>query len=99
MAAVKTVYALTHTSRLQAIQNLASQAVRELAADDTAHRAVAVQKLRQLWAEDFNTSSPAGKGRASLVQTAHVEAQWLVGAVMTSYDDAVNKLQLGLEEL
>lgn len=99
VAAVKTVYALTHTSRLPAIQKLASQAVQELAADDTAQRAAAVQKLRQFWAEEFNTNSPAGKRWASLVQTAHVETPWLVGAVATSYDDAVNKLQSGLEEL
>lgn len=70
VALVKTVYALTHTSLLQRIRQLAHTAAVVANADSPA---AAVVCARHFWKGEFSDSSPAGARWRALVQTAHGE--------------------------
>ena len=88
VALVKTVYALTHTSRLTMIRQLAEEVAHDLSTSAigtsslagsscrgkvASSEAAVVDKVRSFWMSEFNSETPAGRKWRALVQLAHVE--------------------------
>jgi len=78
VAMVKTVYVLTHTSRLPAIRDLACR-VADMAKDKE-RAPEAVTEVRKFWQEEFSYDSAAGREWRALVDLAHVDTPHLAAA-------------------
>ena len=105
VAIVKTVYALVHTSRRQAINELAIKVAGGLQEGETSGR-VEVERVRGFWTREFSSSSPAGLKWRKLVMAAHLETPGIAASTWgmrpysdISYDKVLDILKEGLAEL
>lgn len=109
VAFMKTVYALVHTSRPQAINNLAVQVAGGLHRGGGDSVRVEVARVRGFWANEFSSLSPAGLKWRNLVLAAHMDTPDLAASAWgvqpsardstVSYDHVLELLKAGLEEL
>ena len=109
VAIVKTVYALVHTSRQQAINELVIKVAGGLDQGGETSGRVEVERVRAFWTREFSSSSPAGMKWRKLVMATHLEtpdiaaSTWGVqpsrGGSNISYDDVFDILKGGLAEL
>ena len=109
VAIVKTVYALVHTSRRQAINELAIKVAGGLGQGGESSGRREVERVRAFWTREFSSSSPAGLKWRKLVMTAHLETPDIAASTWEvqpsrddsdiSYDNVLDILKGGLAEL